>query len=107
MSKPENRECQKCGSKTMWHNQGISSKTNKPYNVYKCTQCGEPEWVKDDKEPKDSREVKSNGKLEAYKDNPPQGALQNTMDSINENLKAIMLKLNDIEEKLNSEIGTE
>lgn len=37
-------KCPKCGAK-VFHNKGISSKTNKPYENYKCGSCDFIEWV--------------------------------------------------------------
>jgi hypothetical protein len=40
------RFCEACDKKTKhFHNQGISSKNNRPYENYKCGKCGEIEWI--------------------------------------------------------------
>ena len=36
--------CVKCGSK-IFHNKGVSKKTNKPYENYKCGSCDYIKWV--------------------------------------------------------------
>ncbi len=37
-------ECPKCSGK-LFHNQGISKKTNRLYENYKCSKCSFIEWV--------------------------------------------------------------
>ena len=44
MTKVETKPCPQCGA-VMYHNQGISKKTGKPYENWKCGSCGETEWV--------------------------------------------------------------
>ena len=41
------KECPKCGA-TMWNNKGISAKTGKAYENWKCKACGEIEWIPQD-----------------------------------------------------------
>ena len=36
--------CPECGS-NMYHNKGISKKTGKPYENYKCGECKYIQWV--------------------------------------------------------------
>jgi hypothetical protein len=51
MNKTETKPCSICGGGTMYHNKGISKKTGKPYENWKCSACKEVEWV-DDRESK-------------------------------------------------------
>jgi lysyl-tRNA synthetase class I len=45
-----NKVCQKCGKIFAYHNKGVSKKTGKPYENYKCN-CGNIEWVNLDETP--------------------------------------------------------
>jgi hypothetical protein len=40
----ETRPCSKCGG-LCFHNEGISAKTGKPYENWKCKACGDIEWI--------------------------------------------------------------
>jgi hypothetical protein len=40
----ETKNCPKCSNK-MYHNQGISKKTGKPYENWKCGTCKYVEWI--------------------------------------------------------------
>ena len=40
----EKKQCPKCGS-LVFHNKGVSKKTNKPYENYKCGSCDYIKWV--------------------------------------------------------------
>jgi hypothetical protein len=40
----ETKECPKCQGR-MYHNQGVSKKTGKPYENWKCSGCQDIEWV--------------------------------------------------------------
>jgi len=46
----EEKNCPQCGNK-LFHNQGVSKKTGKLYENYKCGKCSYIEWV-DDIKPK-------------------------------------------------------
>jgi len=39
----ENRQCPQCGNR-LFHNEGISKKTGRPYANWKCGQCQYIEW---------------------------------------------------------------
>ena len=39
-------KCPQCGAMTLYHNKGISKKTGKSYENYKCSSCGYIEWKK-------------------------------------------------------------
>ena len=40
----ENTTCPQCGNK-LYHNEGVSKKTGKKYENYKCGQCEYIKWV--------------------------------------------------------------
>ena len=42
-------KCPECGENTLYHNEGISKKNNKPYANNKC-KCGYIEWLEAPKE---------------------------------------------------------
>lgn len=41
-------QCPKCKELSLWHNEGISAKNNKPYSNNKCNKCGFLEWLSTD-----------------------------------------------------------
>jgi len=55
----ETRPCSKCGG-LCFHNEGISAKTGKPYENWKCKACGDIEWISVAQKPQ-----QNNDKLEA------------------------------------------
>ena len=42
--------CPKCNKDTLWKNEGISKKNNKPYANMKCSSCDYLEWLKVEEE---------------------------------------------------------
>jgi len=45
-----NSVCPKCGKLFAYHNKGVSKKTGKPYENYKCN-CGNIKWINLDETP--------------------------------------------------------
>ena len=49
--------CPKCNKDTLWKNEGISKKNNKPYANMKCSSCDYLEWLKVEEEKPVSKPV--------------------------------------------------
>lgn len=45
MEKQAPQKCPKCQQVTLYHNKGVSSKTNKAYENYKCAKCDYLQWI--------------------------------------------------------------
>jgi len=91
-----NKLCAKCNY-PMEHKEGISKKTNKPYNLWICTnwQCKNMEWINTPKTLKES------------KDNPDLNPLQKSFDDMVKELKEINERLDKIEIMFKQEITGE
>lgn len=92
----EVKPCPKCGG-MMYHNKGISKKTGKPYENWKCGKCQTIEWV--DRKPVNSTD--GTEKILKYEDNEEQikrglALLNENMiagfEVINNNIKALIQK---------------
>ncbi len=60
LTKQPPTKCPKCLQQTLYHNKGVSSKTNKPYENNKCAKCDYLIWIPQE----DAKPVFN-------KDNPP------------------------------------
>ena len=91
MPERETRPCPKCDG-IQYHNRGISRKSNKPYENWKCSSCEEIEWIDQwPKEKKDAELENLAGRvavLEIFK-NKAEGVINNQQLTINKLIEKV------------------
>lgn len=50
-TKQKPSKCPECGEMSLWHNEGVSKKNNKPYANEKCNKCGYLIWLEIENKP--------------------------------------------------------
>jgi hypothetical protein len=93
----ETKTCPQCGNK-MFHNKGVSKKTGKPYENWKCGDkaCGNIEWVDLKAEKEINREPNWSPKILKAEENAKTDQILEGIKTLHHNILCLNKKVNAI-----------